>query len=395
MTARPPIHPALRWTLLVILPALGVLVCVPAAFALIDPSSGAGYVAVLLAGAAGASGLLMVGLVVAPIVPGEGEAAEGERDWHAAAPHPRRWPRILTGWLAGLAVGVALGAGLSEGSDRWGYGGRERWQAFTGPALVILAATVGVALLLLLQRRSGPEPAPLPLVPLHRIALRSGLRGLVAGALAAAFLAPAWWLAADRSFRGKDVAVGALLVWVAIGAWAALLTAAEHTLGRVGRAGRWIVLGGIGAVAPLLAVCGGVWAFELVVEGRTPFDAGEQLIELLWEAASRNPLQTLGWGPVSAVPFTLLGAARAGLLPYFGRRAPWPLPAQLLLGLLAMAATLALLHLLVLPLPDGDTAVAVCAPLAMVVGLVLGLHVARPLEERIARRWVLVTGGRD
>lgn len=395
-----PISPGVRWTLLVVLPALGFLSGVWAGIAVLDlfRGSDATFVpSLLVSGTLGAFLLLAAGLLLAPIVPDAAARVDATgADRPLPAPHPRRWAWLLTAHLAGVGVGMPLGVALL-GSDRGYsyYSGERSWEPLTRPSLAVLLAVVGVIALLALQRRVGPPAALYPPPPVHRTALQALLRAVVCALLAAPLITLGVWLMVDGRFRGKDALGVALFSGLGAGAVAAALTAAEGLGARVQSGLRYAVPLGVGLLAPLLAAVAGIYVVRLLFEGDTPIEAGARVVEELGRELGRHPGRMLGVGFAVALPFALLASLRAGHVPYFGRRAPWPFLAQLLMSGLVTGLALAALHLLVDDIRVRDAGGVFAGIEAGLIALIVGLRLSDPIEERLATRWVMLTGGGD
>ena len=396
------IPPWIRWTLLVLLPVLGFLLACTVGWNVMDVFrlSTLGLILSMLAwGVLGAVGLLAAGLTLAPILPAQAARLDGGEglDQVPTAPHPRRPARLLLAHLAGLAVGVPVGgAAVAVSRDRYSYYGSDSWDwaPFTLPSLLTVLSVAGVVLLLVLQRRSGAVREPGPVL-LHQAALRAVLRALVSGLVAAPLLVLASWMLARRSLGAEGMGVLALGTLLVVGAVAGLLTATEAALPRLRPRARAPVAAAIGGLAPLLAIGVVIYVVELLFNGRTPIDAGQRVFSEIWRELVRQPGRSFGWVPACALPFTLLCLARSGDLPYFGRRAPWPLLGLLPLGLVCGGLAVALFHLLVERVAGSEAGLVVGGAQSGFLGLILGLRLSEPLERRIVTRWVLLTGGRD
>jgi hypothetical protein len=394
-TASPTIPPAARWALIVVLPSVGFTGGALVAFGLVDLQPGLGLVTLLfLSGVAGAVLSLGTGLVAAPWLPaGAGSGPSAEVDHVPPAPHPTElsWVGPAAALLVGLCGGVVLGAGLMRQGDGYGYyGGRSySLEPFTRPAVAVILSIALAAMALFGHRLHGEPALPAARAPLHRVVLRCLLRALVVGVASLVAAIAGAWVAGERRY-GDLVGMVGLSVAAAAGA----LTLAETVAWRVRSGWRWGALVGIGAALPLVA-----GLFTLVVAGL--LRRGDPIAAASW--AIDGALQTItsprggtslaGAVLSTAAPFTLLAAARTGDLPYFGRRAPWPLGPQIALGWACAALLLASVHFTIDDLRPGDVSEIVTVLVLVVPAALVALRLCDPLERRLASRWVLLTGG--
>ncbi|MCO5168207.1 MAG: hypothetical protein M9894_17845 [Planctomycetes bacterium] len=386
----PPLPAAVRWLLIVLLPAAGFVAGAVGASA-VFPVASAGALAVLalFAGITGAATLLALGLALAPWLPAVDQGAPGDLDDGVPpASHPADvgWVGPAAAVLMGVGIGVVLGLGLLRPEQRYHRFDFDTW---TRPfAFVVLAAVGATALLLQVHPPRGLEVAPGAHAPLHRLVARIFIRGTLAGtsvAFAGGLAALTW----DRGPRWAELMLlgggtGAIL--------AGLVTLGETVAWRLPSRWRWPWLLLIGALVTPAASAAVVFAIELVQRG-DPLAAGYEAVGAVAAAGFNAPGLGAGLVLTLALPTALLAAARAGVLPYFGQRAPWPTLAQVPLAWLAAAAGIALFALTVNELSLLDLATLVPYLGVTAPALVLALRLAAPLEERLARRWVLLTGG--
>ncbi|MBX3468306.1 MAG: hypothetical protein KF878_15655 [Planctomycetes bacterium] len=379
---RPPPAPlpaAVRWLLIVLLPAVGFLAGAVGAFALTRAASATAMVLVALAGgAAGAAALLALGLALAPWLPAADMVAPGDlEDGVPPASHPDdvSWIGPSAALLMGLVLGVFLGAEVGR------YG-------VLAEGTVVVAGAVSL-LLLCLHPPRGAAAVPSATAPFHRLVARA----LLCAALGGALVAPSGAVAIDLAEGHRwPPASEVLLMSVAPGALLAALVSLTETLAwRVPPRWRWPWLLLAGATATPSIALATVFLLGLR-HGHDPLVAGFRALSEVAAMSLERPGWGLGATASLGLPVALLAAARAGVLPYFGQRAPWPTSAQVPLAWFAAAAGVALLSL-----SRGhrwiDLHIFVPYLAATAPALVVALRLAAPLEEGLARRWVLLTGG--
>lgn len=382
----PPLPAAVRWLLIVLLPAVGFLGGALGSFELVrfSSSTAAGLFA-LATGAAGAAALLALGLVLVPWLPAVDQGAPGDLDDGVPpASHPDgvTWIGPGAALLFGLGIGVVLGAGLE---DPYSY--RE---TFNRPGGAVLVAGALAVLLLLVHAPRGVAAVPTASAPFHRVVARALLCAALGGVFVGAAGAAAIALVGSR--RDPNVAEALVAGLVAGALLAALVSLAETGVWRVPPAWRWPWLVGSSLfVVPSIALAA-VFLRHLT-DGRDPLEAGYEALSVVAGVAVERPGRSLSATLSLALPATLVAAARAGVLPYFGQRAPWPAAAQVPLAWFAAAVGVALLALSGRGLRGHDLRLLVPCLALIAPALVVALRLAAPLEERLARRWVLLTGG--
>lgn len=390
--------PFVRWLLIVVLPALGFVLASMIAFAALPLHLGPGLVfAAVVLGVAGAVGALAAGLLLGPWLPAaEVGGGTSSDDGVPPAPHPEglSWVGPAAAVLVGLGAGMAMGVGLMGWTSPGSYYYASSYDGpalplFTRPALAIVVVT-GLGLACMLgHRRHGDAAAQAAQAPFHRVVLRCALRAAVAAlGVGVVGLFALWLVEEARSGRGASFLLSAL----GGAALAGALTAAETVAWRTPPSWRWPTALAFGALVPPVMLVATAFAPALLRSG-SAMEAGEDTLEALARATLRRPSEALGVLASVAPPFALLVGARVGFLPYFGRRAPWPLVAQVPLGWLAAALTLALWHLFVDTLRGRELPVVVSFLGLSVPALLVTLRLSEPLEQRLAARWFALTGG--
>lgn len=385
--APPGISPATRWALVVLLPAAGFLVGCVVAFRPLAGSLAAVVLLALLGGVVGAALSLVLGLTIAPWLPaGEREVEEPPPP---AAVHPPgvSWIGPAAALLVGLGLGVPLGSRMVGQYPSRYY--RAQVATFTVPAGTALVCGLLLVLLLLLHETRGVAPVAAR-APLHRVVGRSLLAALLAGLLAGSgWMALAWassWWPIGSPLTAFLGGVGAAA------AGAALMVVSDALSGRVPPSLRCPTLFGVAALVPLAAFALGGFAANMGEEA-DPIAALGGVLDDALRLVVRSPQRVAQAIACVAPPVALLAAARAGVLPYFGQRAPWPVSAQLPLAWLCGVLGLSLSHFLVGEVrADGLAGLFDLVSLAA-LALVIGLALADPLERRLARRLATLTGG--
>lgn len=385
----PPIPPAVRWLLIVFLPAIGFTSGAFLMFSLLRLDVAALAIVCFLGGCLGAALLLVIGLVMVPWVPGA-DAPSAAIGLVPPAPHPDglSWLGPTAAVLVGLGAGIPIGAGI--GAERR-YSYSDVIEPFTRASFAIILFASLATMLFLVHQRHGPVATPLERPPLHRLVFRCLLRAAVGGLLAGL----AGW-AALLGAGSRDPSLEDFLVCALGGSvLAGFFTVGEAVAWRARLAWRWPALLACGALVPLVIPAMALFFDQLFRSGNALGALDDMLGELARTFKGERPSQLLGLGVSIAAPFALMVAARTGLLPYFGRRAPWPLIAQVPLSWLLAALALALSHLLVDSVGARNLREGVPVVLAALAMLLVGMRLSDPLEGRIASRWVLLTGGRD